>query len=341
MRAVIWEGPNKLKYSTRIIPKPKKDEALVKILYNGLCTTDYEIVSGNVKDTKEGMVIGHEPVAQVIEKGESVDTVRIGDRVLLDTMIGCGECKACCNGHVELCRNSEEIGFTTEGCWSDYAVFPVKNLHPIPDSIGNEEATIIEALTCEMGGIKSLNINLGEHVFIVGSGLAMLIFVQLARLQGAASITVRMYDYPERVSLAKQFGADTIVSDDPYTSLESCKTVKTFGGFDKVIDAVCTESTLALSIQFARNGASILLYGLRSVTIDNFSISDVIFKNLTLYGRTSAPYFWTEAIELVDRGFIKLKLLVSEVIEFSDIIDIFKKEKEHGGPIKRVIRING
>jgi threonine dehydrogenase-like Zn-dependent dehydrogenase len=338
MQAIVYYGPGNIGFEQRRIASVGPTDARVRITYNGLCTTDYEIVAGRIEGTVPGMIIGHEPVGIVEEVGFGVTEVEPGDRIVLDTMLGCGICEQCRSGHTELCRDSDEIGFSIDGCWSDFGVFPAKNLHIVPEKIEDIDATLIEALTCEMGGVDALDIRMGDDVLIIGSGLAMLIFVQLARLRGAGFIAVGMYDYRERIELAQRFGADVVYTKDPRRESSSSAAMRRRNGFDAVLDAVCTPETVGLSVDLTKRGGSILLYGLRSATLDHFPMAEVIFKNLTLYGRTSAPQMWRRAIDLVAQGDIELAPLVGEVITFEDVVPLFRSPRERGGVIKRVIR---
>jgi L-iditol 2-dehydrogenase len=341
MRAIVWHGPGQLAYEKVRVPTPGPHEALIEVRYNGLCTTDYEIIAGNVDGAVPPMIVGHEPLGVVVAVGDQVAELGVGQRVVLDTMLGCGLCPACRMGHTELCCDSQEIGFSAPGTWSDFAAVPAANLHAVPDTIGDVEATLIEALTCQMGGISALNVAMGESVAIIGSGLAALLFVQLARLRGTSYVAVAMRDYPPRIALAREFGADQIVVDDPVEALISSGSMRRGGGFDNVIDAVGSPQTVLDAIRLARRGGRVLLYGLHSVTVDGFRLADCIFHNLTLYGRTSAPWMWGSAIDLVGRGDIQLSPLVSEVVRFEEVAGIFQAPRPHGGPIKRVIRIRG
>lgn len=341
MRSIVWHGPGQVALEQREGPSPGPGEVLVEVLYNGLCSTDYPIVQGEVAGSWPGMILGHEPVGIVLSLGEGVAQPKIGARVVLDTMIGCGSCRFCRGGHSELCAHSDEIGFSLHGNWTDFAALPAANLHVLPDAIGDLEATMLEALTCQLGAIEALDVRFGETAVIIGSGLAALTFIQLLRLKGAGHVAISMRNYAERIELAGEFGADQIVCDGDWGALRAHAQVRADEGFDLSIDAVGTQETSLAALSLARRGGRVLLYGLRSAVIDGFPLGETIFRNLTLFGRTSAPWMWRPAMDLVVGGAVRLQPMVGEVVELEDVPGLLTGSRERGGPLKRVIRVRG
>jgi L-iditol 2-dehydrogenase len=341
MRVIVWHGPGQVALERREIPTPGPGEALVKIRTNGICSTDYPIVQGLVEGAFHGMVLGHEPVAVVQALGEGVTELEVGQRAVLDTMLACGHCRACRRGRPELCAHSDEIGFSVDGCWSDFAVLPAANLHPLPDEIDDLEGTMIEALTCQLGAVDALGVGFGETAAIIGSGLAALTFVQLLRLKGAGHVALAMRDYAERVELARTFGADHVVTGGDVEAMRHHPQVQSDQGFDVVIDAVGTAQTTQAALSLARRGGRVLLYGLRSAVVDGFPLSQAIFCNLTLYGRTSAPWMWGPAIDLIARRAARLRSMIGGVLELEEVPEHLNRPRGHGGLLKRVIRIRG
>ena len=341
MRIIIWDGPGKASLQSRPIPIPAAGQVLIEVLYNGICSTDYPIVAGQVAGAWPGMAIGHEPVGLVTALGEGVSAVKIGDRVALDTMLACGISRFCLDGHTELCTHSDEIGFSVDGNYSDYAVVPAANLHKLPEAIGSLEGTMIEALTCQLGAVEALNVGFGDTAIIIGSGLAALTFIQLLRLKGAGFVALSMRPFADRAGLAKQFGADQILVDGDLDTLRELPYIKASDGFDIVIDAVGSQEAALTALSLSRRGGKVLLYGLSNAVIQNFPLGTTIFRNLTLYGRTSAPKMWRPAIELIAHGAIRLKEMIGEVVELEEVPGLLTAARQDGGPLKRVARIRG
>jgi L-iditol 2-dehydrogenase len=342
MRCIIWQAPGRVELCRRPIPAPGEGEALVEILTNGICASDFPIVQGKVDGSIPGMVLGHEPVGRVLALGRGAARLQPGQRVALDTMLACRVCRFCKEGHPEWCTASREIGFTADGCYSDFAVFPEENLHVLPDEIDDIEGTMIEALTCQLGGVDALNIAFGDSVAILGSGLAALTFIQLARLKGAGSIAILMRSYySERAALAREFGADQIVTGGGPAEMRLAPKVQAEDGFDVVIDAVGSQETTLWAIDLARRGGKVLPYGLAQNTIDQFPLGPMIFRNLTVYGRTSAPHAWEPAIELLKRRQLRLGAMAGEVIALEEVPAVLMGQRRGPKPLKRVARVRG
>jgi len=342
MRAIIWHGVGHVSLEERDVPALGAGQVLVEVLYNGICSTDYPIVAGQVAGSWPGMVLGHEPVARVMALGEGVQQPEVGQRVVLDTMLACGLCRACREGYGELCAHSDEIGFSVDGNWTDWAVLPAANLHRLPDAIDDQEGTMLEALTCQMGGVDALGVRFGETAAIIGSGVAALTFVQLLRLKGAGHVALAMRDYPQRAMLAREFGADQIVTGGDLDPFRQHSQVRADEGFDLTIDAVGTRETALSAIALARRGGRVLLYGLRSAVIDGFPLGDTIFRNLTLLGRTSAPRMWKPAADLVSRGQLRLRPMIGGIVELEEVPELLTGGGGRGpGPLKRIVRIRG
>ena len=340
MRAIIWEDVGRVSLQRRPVPRPGPGQALVEIITNGMCSSDNPIVEGLVDGSFHGMILGHEPVGRVIALGEGAQFPAVGQRVALDTMNACGVCRFCKEGHSELCMASTEIGFSADGCFSDYAVFPAQNLHVLPDGISNIEGTLIEALTCQLGAIDALDIKFGESVAIIGSGLAALTFLQLARLKGAGKIGVSMKNIPDRVKLAEKLGADLVVTGSPQ-ELSALPQAHADDGYDVTIDAIGVQEAALASLELARRGGKVLLYGLANAVIDHFPVGMVIFRNLTLYGRTSAPRMWEPAIDLLNRHALQLEQFVGAVVTLEEIPDLLMNRTSHPRMLKRVVQVRG
>jgi L-iditol 2-dehydrogenase len=335
------------------VPAPGPDEVLVEVLANGVCSTDYAIAEGHIDGPWPGMIIGHELVGRVVAlgeqalalgeqalaSGEQVTQPAIGARVVLDTMIACGACRSCKQGHTELCAQSDELGFTLDGTWSDYAALPAVNLRVLHEGVDDLLGTMLEALTCQMGAVDALQVRFGETTAILGSGLAALCFVQLLRLKGAGHVALLMRDYAERVHLARQFGAEPVV--EGLAAMRAHPQVQADEGFDVVIDAVGSQETTAAALSLARRGGRVLHYGLHSAHVDRFPLGETIFRNLTLYGRTSAPWMWGPAMDLVARGDVQLRPMIGGIVEMEALPALMNAPRERGGPLKRIVRVRG
>lgn len=164
MRALVFS--KELSYQTGYPnPEIKEDEALIRVLYAGICNTDLEIIKGYM-DFKG--VPGHEFVGIVErchEKGLE------GKRIVGEINIGCHSCPYCKKGMQNHCPNRSVLGILNrDGAFAEYVTLPVANLHPVPDSITDEEAVFVEPLAAAFEVLQQVNIRPDHKVCVLGDG---------------------------------------------------------------------------------------------------------------------------------------------------------------------------
>jgi threonine dehydrogenase-like Zn-dependent dehydrogenase len=201
------------------------------------------------------------------------------------------------------------------------------------------EGTLIEAITCQLGAVDGLDIRFGDSVAVIGSGPAALIFLQLAQLKGAGFVGISLLPHPGRAELALSFGADTVIDSGRADDLTQHPQVRMSVGYDVVIDAVGSEETALAALRLARRGGKVLLYGLAQNELSRFPLGEVIFRNLTLYGRTSAPHMWEPAIALLARSALRLQPLISEVVSLEQAPELVTGRRHIPNVLKRVFKI--
>ena len=307
MRAWEWSGAPEVVLVERPEAPTPDGHALLEPLANGFCATDLELVTGRLPDSVPPLVPGHEIVARVVEAPDG--SLPAGARVVVDTMIGCGRCDACRAGRTQICPGVTELGLTRDGGWRDRLTAPVANCHVLPDAVPTALAALVEPLSCQLGLVRAAELGPGDHVLIVGSGVAALLYTQLCVVHGAGAVAVAVDD-EARGEVARALGADHVILAPDRPSAEA--------GYTKAIDAVGTEASLASCVESVAPGGHVSLYGLGAAR-PAFPLHIAIFKNLTLSGHTSAPWLWEDAIALVAEGRVALEPLVTDRVAFGDV----------------------
>ena len=148
MKAAVWTGYNKIEVKDIPIPKISEGEALIKIRCAGVCVTDYHVITEQIKIGQPPNVQGHEICGEIVEvKGET--NLKIGQRCVIMTSIGCGECEVCRQNKEYLCDNSSEIGYYPHnGGYAEYVKVPLNLVIPIPDEVSDYSAAILESVVC-------------------------------------------------------------------------------------------------------------------------------------------------------------------------------------------------
>lgn len=242
------------------LPKPKigAGELLVKVVASGICGSDvmewYRII-------KAPHVLGHEITGEVVEVGKGVKRYKVGDRVFVTHHVPCGTCRYCKDGQHTVCETLRTTNFDPGG-FAEYVRIPKINVengtYLLPKEISFEDGTFVEPLACVVRGQRIANVKPGHTVLVIGSGIAGLLHIKLARAIGAGRIIATdINEY--RLKAAKKFGADAVINakeDVPAKLLQLNENRLA----DRVI--VCTGALPAITqaLQSVDKGGTILFF---------------------------------------------------------------------------------
>lgn len=339
MKAVVFEDINKLQLHNDY-PKPecKKGWVVIKVMAAGVCATDLDIVAGDFGNPP--VVIGHEICGDIVEVGEGVKNFKVGDRVVVETVVkSCGHCEYCLNGNKHLCKDAIEIGFPNiDGGYEQYTTCPESCLHKLKDNISYDEGGILEAVLCPYGLIYRYGIKENEIVFIQGTGVAGLSFIQTVKMYNPKKIIVAVRR-KESVDLAYKYGADVVINTSE-EDLEKRLLEESDGlGPSLSIDAAGAKKTIEDAVKLTAKGGRVILYGLprRNTQID-FPVNDIILKQITVLGGTNNELAWDALIDDISKGKINIKDFVSKTFKLEDYEKAIALLKERpNGFIKAVL----
>ncbi len=197
MRALVFDGKLSLREVEK--PAPQPDEALIRVKLAGICGTDREILKGY--SAFRG-VIGHEFVGQVVE---SADPTWIGERVVGEINISCGECAWCLRGLGRHCPRRTVMGIVNRpGCFAEYAALPLRNLHRVPAAIPDEAAVFVEPLAAAAEILAQTRLEPGTGVAVLGDGRLGLLVAQVLKNAGCRVLLVGKHAW--KLELARPWG---------------------------------------------------------------------------------------------------------------------------------------
>ncbi|MGI5856807.1 MAG: zinc-dependent alcohol dehydrogenase [Candidatus Merdivicinus sp.] len=343
MKAAVWTDYGKLEIQEVPVPEIGESEVLIQVMAAGVCITDLHVYTGQFAYGAPPHILGHEIAGRIVKTGGAVDSFFPGDRVVVETSIGCGRCKACRTGNRHLCAEMTEIGFTPHaGGYAQYVKAPATNLFRIPANVSYEEAGIVESVVCPSGALMRWGVRFGETVAVYGVGPAGLAFIQTAKAMGAGKVIAVARD-PFRLERARRFGADVILNakteDVPARLLE-----ETAGeGPGLVCEAAGAPATILQSIEIAARGGRVILYGIPGDKDRfDFPVSQIITKQLEIYGAVGNPQVWEPLLQLVSAGRINLRDMVTHTFPLERINDAFALISDKTeNPIKAVLYPNG
>ena len=316
MKAIIktQEGFGHIVCRETAEPSPQEGEVRIGIAYAGICGTDTSIFTG-AKPTHPPIIMGHEFSGVITETGEGVTGWKPGDRVVAETTkVFCGHCEFCRTGQHSLCPERGALGQQVDGVFAESVCQKAEMLHRIPDGVSLLEAAMIEPAACCCHAVYDLNdIKPTDTVVVIGPGPMGLITAQLVKAAGAKLIVAGIACDRERLKLAAELGADrTVVTDE-----EDLKTVVdglTAGrGADIVFDCAGFASCIDTAFDTVRRMGTVVQVGIpnaQGVTLRSYD--KVMLKELRVLGSFShRSWNWDRALELVERGLLRLRPLIS------------------------------
>lgn len=289
MRALVKPeaGPG-LVLTERPKPVPGPTDALVRVLRTGLCGTDLHIESWDdwaASTIRPPLVVGHEFYGEVVEVGEDVTSVSVGDRVSGEGHIVCGRCRNCRAGLRQLCIRTQGIGVNRDGAFADYIAMPESNLWVQPADLDPDVAAVFDPFGNATHTALMFPM-VGEDVLITGAGPIGIMAAAIARHAGARFVVVT--DVSEfRLDLARGAGADLAVNVARSSIADAQKELGMQEGFDIGLEMSGNPTAVRDMIANMNHGGRIAMLGLPS---EAFSIDwgRVITHMLTvkgIYGR--------------------------------------------------------
>jgi L-iditol 2-dehydrogenase len=320
MRVAMWYNNRDVRIEEKPIPRIGLGELLVRVEASGICGSD---VMEWYRLDRAPLVLGHEIGGQIVAVGEGVERYKVGDRVTAAHHVPCNTCHYCLSGHHTACDTLRRTNFDPGG-FAEYIRLPAINVDRgvflLPDEVSYEEATFVEPLACVLRGQRIAHMPPGYSVLVIGSGIAGLLHVQLARARGAGRVIASdISDY--RLQAARQAGAEATfqaVEDLP----ARLRQVNQGCLADLVI--VCTGATSAImpALKSVERGGTILLFAPTDpgVTIP-ISINELFFRNditiTTSYAGSPADY--QTALELIRAGIVPVRRMVTHRFGLAEI----------------------
>lgn len=260
------------------------NDVLIKIKKTSICGTDLHIYKWDdwsQRTIKTPMIIGHEYVGEVVEKGRGVKNIQIGDRVTGEGHIACGHCRNCRRGKLHVCENTIGIGVNRDGAFAEFLSLPAQNVVKLDARISDEMASIMDPFGNATHTALSFPLT-GEDVLITGAGLIGTMATAICRFAGARYIVVSdLSDY--RLEIARKMGATLTINPSKGETIEGAIKQLKMVGFDIGLEMSGSPVAFESMIENMYNGSKIALLGiLPNTTQVNWDF--IIFKALTLKG---------------------------------------------------------
>ena len=335
MKAIYIEEPGKVTF--RDIPKPvrKPGEALLKVLYGGICGSDLSSYRGTFAYFAYPRIPGHEFSAEIVEIDDNDQGLKPGMVVTCNPYFNCGHCYSCQRGIVNACTSNETMGCQRDGAFCEYITMPIERIYDgkgLPANL----LCAIEPFCISWHGVSRAHIKKGDKVLIVGAGTIGVLAAISAKAKGGevyiADVAQPKLDYAK-----KYFGvAGTILNSSEEAFTKACNEITNGNGFDVTIEAVGLPSTFQNCIDAAAFGGHMVLIGVGKKNLD-FNFTLLQKKELNVCGsRNALKKDFLELIDLVKTGTVPLDKVVTNEYGFSEAPKAFADFSAHAGEMLKV-----
>lgn len=318
MKAATIYGPHQ-EFKIEDVKKPVLEErsAIIKVKASGVCGTELDFYEGIFPIEPNPLILGHE-IAGVIDEIMPGSPFKVGDRVVIHNMMGCGICRYCHKGKENLCINPKgQLGFNAHGGFAEYTIAPINNLVALPDNVSFEEGAVLgcSGMTA-VHASRLATIDLDEVVVVNGVGGVGLSVIQVAKLRGARVIAICDSDW--RIELAKDAGADDVIVIEDYKQLPEKVRDITDGGADVYFELVGTEFSMQAGVDCLRSCGRFIIIGYQKSDFLTVSPVKLLKGEKQIIGSVAASKSDLQAaLNYASRGL--LKIMIDKKIRIEDI----------------------
>ena len=335
MKSIVIREPGAVEIRESEIPELKKGEALLKILYGGICGSDLTSYKGGNAYVSYPRIPGHEFSAEIIEIEDNDKNLKKGMIVTCNPYFNCNECYSCKRGLVNCCTTNQTMGVQREGAFSNYITMPIER---VIDGKGIPAKTLalIEPFCISYHGIQRAEVKQNDNVLIIGAGTIGVLAAVAAKTKGAK---VYISDISsQKLEFAKTFGIDGVILNDSEESFaQQVNDITNGDGFDITVEAVGLPSTFQNCIDSAAFGGKVVLIGVSKQNLD-FNFTLIQKKELNVMGsRNALTRDFENLIDIVKHGEIDLDRIITNSYKMEEAAQAFEDFSKNAASMLKVM----
>lgn len=334
MKTILIDKPFEISLTDTKKPVPKEGEALLKVLYCGICGADVASFTGNQPFTTYPRIPGHEFSAEIVSIPDNDRGLKPGDVVTCNPYFNCGECYSCKRGFVNCCTDNQTMGVQRDGSYREYIVMPVERIYE-GKGLSAKELALVEPFTISYHALHRAAVKPGDKVLVVGAGPIGLFATIAAKARGAEVYVADLLD--GRLEKAIHFGADGTINSAKTDIVKEAMKFTNGNGFDVCVEACGQPVTFMSCIDCAAFAANIILIG-NGKKETTFLHSVLLKKELNVFGsRNSRPEDFKAVIDLIASGKVNVLDMVSAVYPADKAADAFNALVNNDGSLSKVL----
>ncbi len=336
MRALVYDGPRALRLAEVQEPRPATGEALVQVRYAGICGSDMHIYHGVHPRAKAPLIMGHEFAGSIVAVNGPGRGFAIGDKVVVEPLLYCGECPACRSGAYHVCARLGLTGIDRDGGFAEYVTVPIKALHRLPDGMPFQDGALVEPTAVAVHSVRMSRLKLGDMVAVLGAGPIGTLVAEACRAAGAGEVHVVDVNRG-RIERARQRGF-TVHNPNEGSIVEAIAEATAGKGADIVFDAAGAQSTAEIATKLVKIRGQIVVVAVFNA-LPKVNYRDVNFHELDVIGVRVYNYEdYAIAIRMVADKRIPVQGLATHVMSLEQAEQGFAA-MEQGEGLKVLFRI--
>lgn len=302
-------------------PQIGPKDVLVRVRATSICGSDLHIYNWDAwarGRVKPPLIMGHELEGEIVDLGEEVDTLKVGDSVSAETHIVCGVCYQCRTGQSHVCQNCSIIGVDRPGCFAEYVALPAENAWLNPPDLPLEVASIQEPFGNAVHAAFSYPLT-GQRVLITGCGPIGLMAISIAKTAGAACVYASEV-IPYRLDLAHRMGADLVFDATKVDVTKEVWAATDGEGVDLLLEMSGHPSAIRQGLKALRNGGHAALLGIPSQPLEIDLAEEIIFKGITVQGVVGRLMYetWYRTQALLISGAVDVSPIITHRLPLED-----------------------
>lgn len=332
MRSSVLYGVHDLRVEERPVPSPGPGEVLVKVSAVGVCGSDvhyYEHGRIGRYAVRQPLVLGHEASGVVEAVGDGVTDRRPGQRISIEPGVPCRSCCQCVSGRYNLCPHVRFLATPpVDGALCEYVVVPGAFAHPVPSTLSDDAAALIEPLSVGVWACRRAAVGPGSRVLVTGAGPIGLLAAQVAKASGASEVTLTDV-IPNRLEAARRIGMN---------ALDASGSALGESGLEPDVLIECSGSAAATTdaIGFLAPAGRAVLVGMGSDELV-LPLSTIQGRELTVTGAFRYAGTWPAAIALAANGGLDLDAIVTAHYPLDGVEEAVTAAQRDPGTIKAMV----
>lgn len=342
-KGVFMQGTNNMVWKELPMPTLTPNDVLVKVDAVGICGSDMHYYQhGRIGDfiVNDDFILGHEAAGEVVEVGNKVKSLKVGDRVAMEPGKTCGKCEFCKAGLYNLCPDVEFFATPPfNGVFVNYVAHPEDMCFKLPDNVSSVEGALVEPLSVGLHATEQGHVKLGDTVVIFGTGCIGLSTLLASKARGASKIiVVDLMD--NRLEKAKELGATHIINAKEVNAVDKILELTENKGANVVIETAGAVPTVKQTVDVLKAGGNIVLVGMAPKAEIEFNFMKLMNKEGTIKSIFRYRNLYPVAINAISSGSIDIKSVVSHEFDFKHTKEAFDFAANNANEaIKVVIRM--